>query len=396
LLNRFGGRGRLSLVLVLIPSLATVAATSAAAKTLYVKPKGHNNTACTSVKPCRTIGFAVGQAHPGDTVRVAQGTYRATVSITKDIKLVGINRPVIEATRRINGILVSGARAKGAVVDGFAVRDALQEGILVTRTAAVTITDNLVHFNDKGAAGAHPTGECAPAGAIPGDCGEGLHLMTVTDATVTGNTVSDNLGGILITDEFGPTSDNLISHNRVMDNVGDCGITLAGHDPGAFSKGKPNPSQGGVYANDVIDNLANGNGTKGLGGGILLAAGVPGAGVYANVVRGNVANGNGLGGLTLHSHAPNQDFNGNQIIDNSFGHDAIHGFPTGAPGDDQAGISHTAGIIIFSEFTKLVGTVVRGNRLSNEYYGIWTQNVPRLRTKANTFAKSVTTKLFQK
>jgi nitrous oxidase accessory protein NosD len=159
LLNRFGGRGRLSLVLVLIPSLATVAATSAAAKTLYVKPKGHNNTACTSVKPCRTIGFAVGQAHPGDTVRVAQGTYRATVSITKDIKLVGINRPVIEATRRINGILVSGARAKGAVVDGFAVRDALQEGILVTRTAAVTITDNLVHFNDEGAVGAHPTGE---------------------------------------------------------------------------------------------------------------------------------------------------------------------------------------------------------------------------------------------
>ena len=396
MVNRLAGRARLSVGLIAIASLAMVGVTSASAKTLYVKPGGHNTAACAILKPCKTISFAVARAQKGDTVRVAKGTYKGSVTITKDVKLVGVNRPVIDASHLINGVLISGSKAAGARVDGFVVENALQEGILATRTSSVTIAANLVRFNDKGAPASHPKRECAPAGAIPGDCGEGLHLMTVTDARVTGNTVADNLGGILITDEFGPTDGNLVSHNRVLNNVGDCGITLAGHNPGAFSAGKPEPGTAGVYENKIIDNVADGNGTKGLGGGILLAAGEPGAGVYGNLIQGNVANGNGLGGLTLHSHAPGQDLNDNQIIDNSFSHDGLHGgYPNGGPGDVQAGVTHTAGIIIFSAVTKLAGTVVRGNRLSDEYYGIWTEDLPTMSTAANTFAKNVTTKLFQ-
>ena len=40
----------------------------------------------------------------------------------------------------------------------------------------------------------------------PDDCGEALHLQTVTGSTVSGNLVQDNVGGILLTDEDGPTA----------------------------------------------------------------------------------------------------------------------------------------------------------------------------------------------
>jgi hypothetical protein len=39
----------------------------------------------------------------------------------------------------------------------------------------------------------------------------------------------NNAGGILLTDEFGPTSDNVVRGNYSSDNTHDCGITLASH-----------------------------------------------------------------------------------------------------------------------------------------------------------------------
>ena len=68
-----------------------------------------------------------------------------------------------------------------------------------------------------------------------------------------------------------------------------------------------------------------------------------------------MANDNGLGGLTIHAHLAGQDFNGNQIINNSFSHDGLHGYPSGAPGDSDAGIHHTVGIIIYSLVTQSLG-----------------------------------------
>jgi nitrous oxidase accessory protein NosD len=376
--------------------VSAAGAGAAAAKTLYVSPKGHNRGACTSKQPCKTISFAVAKTKRGDTVKVVKGTYREDVTIARDIKLVGVGAPVINAVGT-NGILITGAKSRGALVGGFVVQHALDEGILASQTSNVTIEQNVVRQNDRGVKAANPTGECAAAGQVPGDCGEGLHLMSVTHSTVQGNTVKDNLGGILLTDEFGPTAHNEISLNTVLDNVADCGITIAGHNPHAASvpSGTPNPAVAGIYDNTIRDNVANGNGVEGEGGGILLAGGAPGTAVYSNLVEGNVANGNGLGGLTLHSHAPGQDLNGNRIIDNSFSHDALDGNGPGKPGDSDAGLTKSAGIILFSAFTKLKGTVVRGNKLSNEYYGIWTQNVPPIRKSLNKFA-NVTVPVFQK
>jgi hypothetical protein len=384
--------------LLTLAGLATgaLAAGPAFATTFYVSPKGKNQKTCAALAPCKTISFAVAKAKKGDTVDVAKGTYKDSVKVAKDIDLTGIGSPVIDATGKANGILITGAKAAGAKVKGFVVRNATDEGILALQTSQVTIFGNTVRTNDKGVSAKKPVGECAAQGQVPGDCGEGLHLMTVSDSKVIANTVQDNLGGILITDELGPTHGNLISSNKVLDNSGDCGITMAGHNVNAAAGTVPQPSKGGVYDNIVIYNTANDNGLKGLGGGILIAAGAPGSGVYDNTVQNNTANGNGLGGFTLHSHSPGQYFADNRIVDNTFLNDGLAGNPGGKPGDVDAGITQSVGIIVFSAVAPLTGTVITGNNLGDEYYGIWTENVPQVDQSANNFGSGVTIDVSQR
>jgi parallel beta-helix repeat protein len=280
--------------------------------------------------------------------------------------------------------LIGGSSAAGAQVKGFKVQNATFEGILATRTSNITIAKNAVSNNDQGATSAHPKGECASAGDIPGDCGEGVHLMTVRQALVQSNQVNNNAGGILVTDELGPSAFNVITGNKALNNVADCGITLASHNVKAAPGGFPQPAAAGVYDNYVVNNTANGNGIKGQGGGILIAAPAPGMGTYNNVVNGNTANDNGLAGITLHSHAPGQYLNGNVITNNSVSNDGIHGYPNGAPGDSDFGVTNTVGILLGSSFTTLQGTVVSGNNIANVFFGIWTKNVLKI-TSSNTF-----------
>ncbi|MHB1782367.1 MAG: hypothetical protein ACYCTE_06690, partial [Acidimicrobiales bacterium] len=81
-----------------------------------------------------------------------------------------------------------------------------------TPVSDVAINDNLVEGNDQG----NPTGvpitktsyaECRatpsppPAPAVRGGCGEGIDLTVVTHSVVADNIVTDNSGGILLTDE---------------------------------------------------------------------------------------------------------------------------------------------------------------------------------------------------
>jgi nitrous oxidase accessory protein NosD len=345
--------------------------------TLYVSSTGSDSGTCTRHAPCKTIGAAVAKAAKGDTVKVERGTYAEQVTLTTDISLIGVHKPVVDATGQANGVLIKGPGANGALVRGFVIKNATFEGILAVSAARLTIEHNVVLDNDQGAKAANPTGECAPAGGVPGDCGEGLHLMSVVRSVVSNNLVTANDGGILLTDELGPTAHNVISKNRSLDNVFDCGITLASHNTSAFVNGAVQPTKGGVYGNTVTDNVADGNGTKGQGGGILLAGPGPGTAVYNNVVSDNTADDNGLAGVTLHSHAPGEDLNGNKIVDNRLRND-------GLTPDSSFNETGTVGILVGSA-SPLTGTVIAGNRISDTHFGIWTVNVPKIKRAANRF-----------
>jgi len=344
------------------------AAAQASPATLYVSPSGNDTAACTSAHPCKTISHAVSAASAGDRIVVRHGTYAESVTITKTLHLVGRDRPTIDATGQQNGVVLSGAGSAGSTVRGFAVRNADQEGILAMETSWIRITDNVVAHNDQGMFATNPTGECAPVGEIPGDCGEGVHLMTVAHARVSGNAITRNAGGILVTDEFGPTHANVISWNHVWRNDFDCGITVPGHNPNAVSaSGQPQPSMAGVYGNWIVHNVVNRNGLKGEGAGILFAGAGPGTGSYDNFVGWNTAKGNSMAGITVHSHAPNTDVNGNRFVGNRLSHNNLRG-------DPDAGITKTTDILVFSAGDPITGTVARGNRLSNAFFGIWTLN----------------------
>jgi parallel beta-helix repeat protein len=105
--------------------------------------------------------------------------------------------------------------------------------------------------------------ECQAQGGVPGDCGEGIHLMGSSYSTVADNVDTGNSGGILLSDKTGPTSHNQITGNVVTDNLFDCGITVVGHNPHAAPSGVPAPKTAGVYGNLVSGNSISGNGTKG-------------------------------------------------------------------------------------------------------------------------------------
>ena len=112
--------------------------------TLYVSSTGSDSGACTRHAPCKTIGAAVAKAAKGDTVKVERGTYAEQVTLTTDISLIGVHKPVVDATGQANGVLIKGPGANGALVRGFVIKNATFEGILAVSAARLTIEHNVV------------------------------------------------------------------------------------------------------------------------------------------------------------------------------------------------------------------------------------------------------------
>ncbi len=360
MIHRFGaGRLRSRRAAVTLAALAAAAAAlagagtaSAAGATLYVSAAtGSDANPCTLAAPCLTIGHAVSVASAGDTIVVEPGTYTEMVTVTTSLTITGQPGAVVDATGLVNGFDVSGAGAAGTTVRGFTVENAIGEGILVESTSNVTVADNVVELNDQGF-DTPVTPECTPQGQIPGDCGEGLHLMSVTDSKVVANVVQDNVGGILVTDELGPAARNVIANNVARDNLEDCGITLPSHNGAATS----DPSLGGVYDNTVVGNLSEGNGGAGVG----MFAPFPGTASYDNIVTRNRLIGNGEAGVAIHSHTPGQKVSGNVITFNTVSGNGV---------DPDTGSGHPTGIALLS--IDPTTTTIGGNRIMNEYYGIF-------------------------
>ena len=317
-----------------------------------------------------SINAAVAAAASNDTIKVAAGTYHEDVVIPKPLSIVGAGagRSIVDATGLSNGFNIDGHNHAGlnhVVVTGFTVRNANFEGILITDSSYVTVWDNHVTGNDKSLTFS-PDPHCPglPPYLVAGqdfDCGEGIHLSGVTHSTIGSNLVEHNSGGILLSDDTGLTSDNLISGNVVSENPFDCAITLASHH---FEFGF-NPAFG-VFHNTVAGNTITRNGlATNEGAGVGIFAGPPGGQNYGNVVIGNLMEANGLPGVTMHSHSPFQNLNDNLIVGNQISKNGPDGdVPTSGP----------TGIVVFSDTVggapPITGTVISQNIISDEEIGI--------------------------
>jgi parallel beta-helix repeat protein len=314
-----------------------------------------------------TIGAAVSAAAAGDTIQVGAGTYAEAVVITKSLSLVGAGSAstIIDATGLPNGVFVNGTASApnsgvtGVVVSGFTIKNANFQGILVENASNVTVWSNQVLSNDKSLSLSTASCPGMPTVLQSGegmDCGEGINITGVDHSVVANNVIQNNSGGILISDDAGPTFENAISGNLVSNNPYDCGITIASH------------SGMGVYNNTVSGNQVstNGLGLPGAGAGVGIFAPGPGSKTYSNVIVNNTLTGNGLPGVTMHNHAavpgaPPVVFNDNLIIGNTISGNASD--------TDDAATSGSTGINIYS-VAAMSGTVVTQNMISQETIGL--------------------------
>ncbi|MGA2729586.1 MAG: right-handed parallel beta-helix repeat-containing protein [Terracidiphilus sp.] len=349
---------------------AVVAAFSqtASAKTLCVNPSGTHS--CFS-----TINEAVIAASSNDVITVSAGTYAEDVVIGKPLSLLGAGagKSIIDATGLANGILLDGLGNPGlrnVLVAGFTVKNALYEGILVLNTSAATIQDSQILNNDKEgpvfgsgpACNGQPTYETDESG----DCGGAIHLLGAVKSVVSGNYVSGNADGVLISDDTAESHGNLITNNVIINNPLECGIVLASHAP----MGSAPPyyaTHYGVDHNTVSQNISANNGVQvgGAGAGLFSDGEGPGR-VSENVISWNVLTGNGIPGVALHTHvgpafgAPADDMSGNSIIGNYIAGNGADTADTATPGTTGINISSGGG------GSPVTGTIISLNVIRDE------------------------------
>ncbi len=312
------------------------------------------------------IGVAVSAAMANDTINVATGTYKEDVIIGKPLSLVGASpqSTIINAKGLPNGVYVDGldnAGLSNVVVTGFTVENAKFEGILVINASFVTITNNLVTYNDQSLniSAATCPGQPPFETSEGDDCGEGIHFIAVDHSILANNTSENNAGGVLFTDETGETYDNLITGNIVQNNPFDCGITLASHP--AYSR-----TTLGVVHNTIANNasLHNGYQVPGAGAGVGIFGFLPGATVSGNVVINNRLMNNGLPGVAFHAHdtgGAGEDLSDNVIVGNQIAGNGADTADAATPG--------TAGINVFGAYA-ITGTVISQNVIDNQAYDI--------------------------
>ena len=341
----------------------------ASAATLCVNPSGSGG--CYS-----KIQTAVNHASANDVINVKKGTYYEDVTIGIPLSLIGAgaHQTVINADGKANGIFVDGFDHSGlhaVTISGFTVENAQYEGVLLVSATDVTILNNTIINNDKIGAVFDPSVPNCPGQPSfetdeSGDCGGGLHLIGTSNSVISGNLMTSNADGILLSDETAETSGNLITHNIVKDNQAECGIVLASHAPVGSSPPNFAPHFG-VDNNTVSDNLSKDNGVKVGGAGVGLFSDGAGPGrVSGNVVIGNTLTGNGIGGVSLHSHvgpvfhAPADNFSNNSIIGNTISGNLADSGDTATPG--RVGININSG----GGGSPVTGMVITGNNISDE------------------------------
>lgn len=353
-------------VSLLALGLSAGAAQASTGGTVYVShlAKHGVDTSC-STAGYRDINTAIAAVGTGGTVVVCAGTYDEQVVVTKSLSLYGRSatidakgqKPLKIGTVTLPGSIGIGVLGTSGVrVSGFRVTGAGFDAILVGASSHVSVSRNYLWGN--------------------GDVGVDINGSSYTSATRNYSAHNEG-GGFLVADDIGPNSHNVVGWNIATRNPGGCGVIVAGH------------STDGVTHNLVIGNWLSYNGTlksSGGGAGVVIASEVPGETVAYTTVVGNHIWGNGLSGVTIHVHQPNQDFNGTKIIGNWIGRNNTLGDPIGLFASTAKNAKNyavpdtrTTGILAATA-SSVTGTVIAGNHVSNNHFGIFLEALSTVKT----------------
>ena len=192
-----------------------------------------------------SIQKALNAALPGDTVQVANGTYRESVLVTKGVRLVGasIAGTIINATGTGNaGVTI--VETSQVSVQNFTVvdYDFFNSSVLVDSSSQVSILDNKIESSPQS---------------------NGTYVVNSTSVTLRGNTLSGNLYGIALQNVFG----SIVQMNNSTGNA--IGIRVSNSQgnkitDNAFRKGSFGVRLTGSVGNVVARNLIANNSFTGL------------------------------------------------------------------------------------------------------------------------------------
>jgi nitrous oxidase accessory protein len=172
-----------------------------------------------------TISGAIAAATQGDTITVHHGIYHeGNLIVEKSVKLIGKDWPVIDG-RGVGEIVT--INAADAELSGFVIRDSGVSslgdlaGIKVVDTRNVKISNNRLHSCHFGIYLSKASNCLVIDNEVTGkpggeqESGNGIHLWSCNDITVTGNSVKDHRDGIYL--EFANKS--VIEHNMIRGNL---------------------------------------------------------------------------------------------------------------------------------------------------------------------------------
>ena len=245
-------------------------------------------TGTTPATPFCTIGHAAAIAAAGDTVQVLAGSYDETVNGANS---GSVGQPITYSA--VPGVTLTSTTSNAfritsksyIVVDGFTITGTAAQGIYVSGSNNITISNNHVSYSGKPASDGGPNRE-------------GIYLSGTTNSTVIGNITEHNSRhGIHL---VSGSSNNLVSDNVSFGNAqGDprdaSGIRLDGsgntnntilHNISYGNEDSGITNYTGASGNFIIGNLLYGNGDHGIDD-----LNSPNNTVIGNTVHGNVTAG---------------------------------------------------------------------------------------------------------
>jgi parallel beta-helix repeat protein len=297
------------------------------------------------------------------------------LTIESDAALSGNAANTIIQGAASNGLMVN---ANGVTVNGLTFNNSGAAGILVTppssATAPAAVTgetiENVVSNNSDQCVNTPSTAVCTAAiGA--GDYGESIWLLSVTDSTLENSTLENGLGGgLLVSDEMGPSFGNTIENNMSVNNQ------WAAGSPWLPTTWPPSSPPAPMRASPTRRRAAST--TTPLRATPRVATGRPASACSTppttTSIQGNTFDNNGEPGVKLNPTFPGGDVNGNSVIGNTVGVNSLLDGPGGGiPGSHNSGSTQTTGIMVDAPAGPVTGTIIQGNTVTGNYYGIYLQ-----------------------